>query len=161
MGKLKVHEINLEHYFLPVIDVAANPEHKPGDETLTIFSVNTQISEVNDTKRLAVNIEVKSDQDESTNPPYNFRLLGVGFLSISAEEYDSENAKEACLQVGHQVLFGAIREQIASLTGRGPWDAIQLRVVPAPTYTPNDQPQEASGKSEQPDQQKPKAKKAG
>jgi len=136
MDRLKVDEINLERYFFPVVEITANAEHSPGEETMTFFAVNTNVVEIEESNRLAVDIDVRSSQEESTNPPYNFKVSGIAFFNIVIDEYDPENAKDACYVMGHQVLFGAIREQIAAITGRGPWNAIQLRVVPAPVRNP-------------------------
>lgn len=137
------NEINLTNYFLPIIEVAANPSHEPSEKTMTIFSVNAQVEETENEAQYAVNIEVLSNQEESTNPPYTFRLSGVAFFIITSEEYDDNNAKEVCFQIGHQVLLGAIREQITTLTGRGPWNAVQLRVIPAKQLTDQAQPNKA------------------
>lgn len=137
MQKLNVNDINLVNYFFPRVEVVANSSHEPKEATMTIFSINTHIEQLEDNHSYAVNIDVQADMDQSTNPPYSFHLSGVAFLNVSSEEYDGDNAKEACYQIGHQVLFGALREQLSTITSRGPWNAVHLRVVPAPQFISN------------------------
>lgn len=132
MPKINIDDIQLVNYFLPAIEVAAIPSHAPNEETMTIFSINAQIEEMEDERDFAINVEVRTDMEESSNPPYKFRLFGVAFFHITCEEFDRDNAREACYKIGHQVVFGALREQLATITSRGPWQAVQLRVVPAP-----------------------------
>jgi len=132
MQKLNINDINLVNYFFPRVEVVAIPSHEPNKSTMTIFSINTQIEQLENNRNYAVNIDVQTDMDESTNPPYKFHVSGVAFLNISSEEFDGDNAKETCYQIGHQVLFGALREQLSTITSRGPWNAVHLRVIPAP-----------------------------
>ena len=135
MHKLKIEDVNLDQYFFPSIELAANPAYKFNEETMTVFSARSNVEEVGNGNRFAVSTQVKSNAEESSNYPYSFELNGIAFFTVNEENFDHDNAMEACYYLGHQLLFGAIREQIAVLTGRGPWESVQLRSIKPEPYS--------------------------
>ncbi len=143
MDKIKVDDVLLKKYFFTSTHIDANPKHTPNEKTMSIFSVDAHIEKLDDDEGriFGISVRIFSDDEKSTNLPYAFDISAIANLIVQAEEFEPENAREACYMLGQQILIGAIREQLASQTGHGPWDTVQLRPVSNP-YKPQDESSE-------------------
>jgi len=121
------HPIHLETVFFTKCSVATVPAHQPPEEGGTIFPQN--------------NIEVRKDPGRAEawhavmrtviNPeadpsqPYSIEVVCHAILTADATLTDDE-AKRGVMITAHSVLYGAIREVVAWLTGRQPFGPIVL-----------------------------------
>lgn len=126
---LSVSDVNVEQYFFPILSVEANPSHDPEEENLTIFSVKERVIKMKEAQRFGMELTVGSNEEESTNPPYFFKVAAFGFFNVSSNDADPDEMESICRIVGRRILMGAAREQVASMTSRGPWDTVHLRAV--------------------------------
>jgi preprotein translocase subunit SecB len=58
--------------------------------------------------------------------PYTFEIVVVGRFRVDARQFQGEAAERLTDTNGPAVLFGAAREAIASVTGRGPYPPLCL-----------------------------------
>lgn len=140
---LSVGEIGVDNYFFPQIYVEANSNHDPTDSVVNVFTFEEDLNRKDDEKRFTMSLTVRSDAESSENPQYTFFVSSFGSFTLPEECGDIDEAIEVGSIVARRILMGAVREQIATLTSRGPWDTVILRAIaglPAGTPVDNDEP---------------------
>lgn len=123
-------KFKLERYFFTQQEVRANPSHNPG-----VLRGDSSV-EVNSTagpspakpNQHFIEVIVSLDEANSENPPYFFRLAMFGIFN-SAPELNEEEAHKLASTVGPQLLIGAARDCLASMTARGPWGSFFMDIV--------------------------------
>ena len=123
----------LKRYFFHTTELRALPDHDPEGEV----AGTKQASEVScqmDGKSIFVQLIVKSDIDESENPPYEYELGGVAVFECTSKALTDEQIKTGATIYGTQVLLGAAREIVLMLSSRSVWGGftIQLNNVSPP-----------------------------
>ncbi len=131
---MKEFPLRLDRYFFTHQEVAANPDFIQDDEnnpTHLELIVEGHASRLADHgHRYGITARVEPNQDESKNLPYFFSIMAFGIISIKDDAL-GQSAIESIIETsGIQLLFGAIRERLADMTSRGPWDLIQLDFIP-------------------------------
>ncbi len=129
MAEQQLQPVRLVRYFFPVQTVVANPEHKSDKpkEIHTKFSSNfNQADDAPDSYMAEVKLSL--DEDKSVNPTYFFEISAFGFFEV-VEDLDSDMAKALAYTNASQILIGSLREHLALLTSRGPWDMILQDIV--------------------------------
>lgn len=120
----------LENFFFPHQEVRANLSFDPNGNRLgSQFTPSFSLVAI-EGRPDAVGIEasVSLDEGKSDNPPYFFTISAFGILTTDLEMTDDLRAQAAGF--GINVLFGALRERLATLTARAPWGAFVLGPVP-------------------------------
>ena len=125
--------LRLENYFFPHQEVRANPTYDPrgdchGSHTNTACAVLPVEGREN---TFAIEVQIALDEEKSINPPYFFTMHVFGVFSID-EEIQASAASRVNIGVVQevQILIGAIREHLANMTARGPWNVFLLAPVP-------------------------------
>lgn len=77
---------------------------------------------------VGVEASIAVNESQSENPPYFFTISAFAVLSTSLEMTDQSRTQAA--GVGINLLVGAIRERLATLTSRAPWSTFMLGPVP-------------------------------
>jgi|DeeseametMP0441B_FD_contig_61_590431_length_1195_multi_3_in_0_out_0_1 preprotein translocase subunit SecB len=110
----KIHYVN--SYF-PTLSIEANDIGEERANVQCDFNVRAQArkSDEDDTYVILLSVQEKSEKT-----PYKFDVLSVGTFEVSYEgENDSREHEEMEVAFnGAQILYGQIREQIASMTSR-------------------------------------------
>ncbi|MDG4595768.1 MAG: hypothetical protein P9F75_08745 [Candidatus Contendobacter sp.] len=120
----------LDNYFFPHQEVRANPAHDPnGVRPHVHLSPSFQIVAIEGRpEAVGVEASIAVDESQSENPPYFFTISAFAALSTSLEMTDQSRAQAA--GVGINLLVGAIRERLATLTSRAPWGTFMLGPIP-------------------------------
>ncbi|MEI2782305.1 MAG: hypothetical protein V9H25_14010 [Candidatus Competibacter sp.] len=126
----------LENYFFPHQEVRANLSHDPNGNRLgSQFTPSFSLVAIEGrTNAVGVEASVSLDEDKSDNPPYFFTISAFGILTTDLETTDDMRTQAASF--GINVLFGALRERLATLTSRAPWGTFVLGPVPFGLATP-------------------------
>lgn len=125
---------SLKKYFFHTTELRALSNHDPKGEvagTHQISDVSCQL----DGQSIYVQLVVKSDTDKSENPPYEYELGGVAIFECNSEELSEDQRRKGATIYGTQVLMGAAREILLTLSSRSAWGGftIQLNNIPQPT----------------------------
>lgn len=123
--------LRLEEYYFPIQEVVANPSFsRSGNRNGSKLRSNLTITRQNGAAgKWLVELVIDVDQDASENPPYFFRIQAFGVFALEEGEQEAL-AQSAMATLGAQILVGAIRERLASLTARAPWGQFFLGIVP-------------------------------
>lgn len=122
----------LERYFLTDLRLVTRHEFDPKRKAIYKFS-----RLLSDVKYLVnekhpgvwmVPLHLKYESKSSDNVPYSFSINIVGFFRVH-EEYPKDKAEDLIHINAPAMLFGAAREVIGSISGRGPWGPILLPSV--------------------------------
>lgn len=125
------YPLQLKQYFFTQIECNANPDYDQAvngigsfiDFKFVVLPFNGQED------ALGVELTIWVDEEKSTNPAYLFKISAFGILHV-AEGTTMEAATQLAHLTGTQILVGAIREEIAHLTSRGPWGVFMLPIIP-------------------------------
>ena len=117
-------------FFFSSQGIVANPSHNPADtfNQTCEFDGSCAERETENQYVIAMTCTCKDSFDDS-NVPYNYNVEVIGFFEYEGLESDRDHVLKSVGAIGCQVLAGPIRERIASLTSRGPWDATSFGVV--------------------------------
>ncbi|ODB94071.1 hypothetical protein A3194_05270 [Candidatus Thiodiazotropha endoloripes] len=122
--------LEINRIFFPSQYIKANPEHKPDQEKSIPITLNHTILRVNDSNNLySVEVMIMLDKEASVNTPYEFDTHAFGFFSFSDPDIDEDKKKYLLGTSGIQILIGALREHILSITSRGPWGPLTLSTI--------------------------------
>lgn len=134
------------NHFYTVQQVEALPDYNPeGNTNGTIVDVDFSV-ELNDEKEkvwLALQ-GIQSNQQESQNQPYQFDFVSLCYFKINpeVENSDEDTVKAAVFDM----MAGATRERLISLSSRGPWQKFSLQPVPTTKMGPDSTTTEPSSK---------------
>ncbi len=120
----------LENYFFPHQEVRANPAHdlngsRLGSRLSSSFNI---VAIEGRPDAVGVEASIALDESQSENPPYFFTISAFGILTTDLEMTDQLRAQAAGL--GINLLIGAMRERLATLTARAPWGVFVFGPIP-------------------------------
>lgn len=131
---MKDFPLRLERYFFTHQEVIANPDFIQGDESnpsCTELTIEGHASRLADHgHRYGITARVSINQDESQNTPYFFSIMAFGIISIKDDSYGQAAIENTIETSGIQLILGVIRERLADMTARGPWELMPLDFIP-------------------------------
>ena len=124
--------LQLEELLFPVVEVRTNGSHDPaGERAGTLLQYGQQLQKIEGQPgRYGLMVSVRSDNERSKNPPYAFAIEAHAVYSIQGGTLDEQAQAAKILANGVVIVMGAIREQLASITARGPWGRFLINAVP-------------------------------
>jgi preprotein translocase subunit SecB len=119
--------IALEQMFFTRSIVIASPDFKPGNEQIKILPENKiEVSTIEgDRRRYIATMQSIFNKNSDTTMPYMFDMECIGFFIVE-EGLEKEEITRVVTITAHNVLYGAIRESVAWLTGRQPHGQVML-----------------------------------
>jgi preprotein translocase subunit SecB len=124
-------QLQLEELLFPLQEVRSNQAHDVnGDRAGTQLDFGQQIQKMEGQPgRYVLMVSVKTNNETSKNPPYQFAIEAYAVLSVKGA------ADEAAEQLmitsnGFPMIMGAIRERLAQLTSRAPWGRFLVNSIP-------------------------------
>ncbi|MGD9888081.1 MAG: hypothetical protein AB7S56_02290 [Halothiobacillaceae bacterium] len=107
--------------------VVARPEHKQDQPHDIRFKQSLSFAHPGDAPdKIMLEITLHSDETESNNHPYQFRLSCLVVLRLAAPESGEDDPTEKTKGLGAQIAIGAMRDHLATLTARAPWGQLIL-----------------------------------
>lgn len=118
-------------------EVRANPAHDPKqDQKGSPFHIEANELTINDRKNaIAVQVSIKVDETHDSNAAY-FVVL-TAFAVLLTDQEMTEQLRHQGLSTGLNILIGAMRERLATLTARGPWGVSLLGPIPMAMVKPS------------------------
>lgn len=122
------HPIQLERVIFTRSIVVAIPDHKPSnppqlnpgpENSINVLPIEGQEG------KYQVSMGTKLNINGDPASPYIIDMECIGIFSVDAS-LTPEEAKGGVTITGHNVLYGAIREAIAWITGRQPFGQLML-----------------------------------
>jgi len=122
--------LQLERSFFTAVDVAAIPDHKPGQAQVTVNTEQTLGVLTPDASRwqLALDIQVGSPQGGAALP-YRIHLHTIGVFAFPEAGVEEAEKARVLAVTGASILYSQAREFALILTSRGPWGPFQLPTV--------------------------------
>lgn len=121
------HPITLDRVFFVRTSVVAVTGHTPVDRAVVPGPENQLgINKIDEAKRVyqaVMRTRMNTEADKSC--PYSIDMECVALLTVD-ETLAEEEAIRGVHITAHNVLYGAIREAVAWLTGRGPFGSLTL-----------------------------------
>lgn len=130
---MKAPKFALEVLFYPEVSVVSNPEYdssskeQPSEPRARVF-INKQDD---NTFQVGVGVIVPKEVDAD---PCGIDVLGIGVFSFPDELSDEEKV-QILVHNGPNLVYGGIREIIATVSARGPYGEYYL---PARIFEPDD-----------------------
>lgn len=119
----------LKNYFLTNLQISANPHYEPQKPYQYLFNnITCNVKHLTNKKlpnvwQVQLNLSYSPGKEE--NIPYRFSINLVGFFELHRKE--SNSTTDILVAIGApSILYSTAREILASITGRGPWNAILL-----------------------------------
>ena len=150
--------LEIERYFFTLVHVEAIPDNAaevPHEVASTVELAQSK----NNLRRYLVKLNVTIGYAPTENPNYRCNVGIMGYFRV-ADEYRDDPGQLAAV-TGASILFGAVRELIATVTARGPWPAVSLPSISFRDLQPDvsqPPPAENAERSEQPTQRRRKAR---
>ena len=142
--------VKIDRYFFVHQEVVAHPTHDQTKPHTHSNSLNVNIN----TEQLGPQVvvaecEVYSNDEESENPRYSYRMVAIGYFPVIEEEQPNIGTEDFVRKVTNlatQCLAGAMRERLCDMTARGPWGPLMMDFFPMPSVSVNysDQEQDSS-----------------
>lgn len=128
--------IVLEHLVFTKSIVQAIPEHEPVEGAAPTQPENkVNVSRVPDEERLySVTISTVYNKAMDRGSPYFIEMECMALLRADESLKDDEALRGVAI-TGHSVVYGAIRESVAWLTGRQPYGALMFGLSWLPKKT--------------------------
>ncbi len=124
-----IHPIVLDRVFFTRSIVVAIPDHKPDDGTLSIAPENkidvAAVEEEEEPRRYIATMQSVLNSGGDKNTPYMIDMECVGMFIVD-KSLSPEEAAHGVMITAHSVLYGAIREAVAWITGRQPYGQLML-----------------------------------
>ena len=121
------HPVTLERYFFTRSVVVTVDSHRPGEGVLSIGPENKIDLAAPEDNPGHYQVTMRSTFNSNGDPsaPYTIDMQCVG-LFVADSSLSPEDAPRAVTITAHNVLYGAIREAIAWITGRQPFGTLVL-----------------------------------
>lgn len=125
------HPIALERVFFTRSIVVAIPDHKPEDSARSIAPENKiDVAAVDeekegDPRRYIATMQSILNSGGDKDIPYLIDMECVGMFIVD-KSLSPEEAARGVMITAHSVLYGAIREAVAWITGRQPYGQLML-----------------------------------
>jgi len=135
--------VRLEELFFPLQEIRALPQHDPnGSRTGTQLKITHGVQPMEGTERAYwFTAGIETDDENSTNQPYSFRVEAYAVLRVTEASLDSSAELALVAQTAIPIVLGAARERIAELSSRGPWGRFLVNVMairPPTAISPKD-----------------------
>ncbi len=135
------HPVTLERYFFTRSVVVTVDSHKPGEGVLSIGPENKiDLAAIEDNPgHYQVTMRSTFNSNGDPSAPYTIDMQCVG-LFIADSSLSPIDAPRAVTITAHNVLYGAIREAVAWITGRQPFGTLVLGLSvlqPQPNIPPS------------------------
>ena len=116
--------LQLERYFFSKIQIDA---HLDADPTVAnVLDCEVEIGRaVENSRRFQVVMRLKLRTPEKKQTAYTGEVHAVGFFQV-LDGWPEKERSRLVETNGAALLYGAIRETVCNLTGRGPWPAVTL-----------------------------------
>lgn len=125
---MKLSPLQLERRVFTRVSVVASPGEAKANKANITTNVKCQ-QHIQERRKWMVTLSVKYGATQKSEPtPYEADVEIVGFFAV-VESYPDEKAETLVKVNGPSVLYGAVREIIASITGRGPHPRVDLPTV--------------------------------
>jgi preprotein translocase subunit SecB len=124
-------QLQLEEMLFPVQEVRSNQNHDPnGERAGTQLEFGQSLQKLEDQPgRYVLAVSVKSNNETSKNPPYQFNIEAHAILNVKGAA--DQAAEQALITAnGFPMIMGAIRERLAQMTARAPWGRFLVNSVP-------------------------------
>lgn len=139
---MKRAKFTLDHLFYPKLSVTANSDFdSKADESPTEPTIHILLHKTDDNKyqvgmELSLVGEIPSDK-------YTISAFCVANFTVDSDIPESEQAR-LITQSGPNMVYGALRDQIATVTSRGPWSEyyLQPKIIEPDDFVPDDEPGE-------------------
>ena len=118
--------------------VIAIPDHQPSNHAEKILGPVNAINLVpidGQEGKYQVGMSSKFNADEDVAYPYIIDMECIGVFSVDTK-LSKEEATRGVMITAHSVLYGAIREAVAWITGRQPFGQLMLGLSVLPTSQP-------------------------
>ena len=127
MTDQKPHPITLEQLFFTRSLVIAVPGHQPNGTLVSVAPQNAiEVGKIEgSTGRYTATMKTLVNQSFDKASPYAIDMECVAVL-IADDTLTEEEARRGVMITGHSVLYGAIREATAWLTGRQPYGQLMM-----------------------------------
>lgn len=122
------HPITLKSVFFTKTVVIAVPNHQPteGGKVLSGPQNNLNGEKIKDTPgHYVATMQTKINLDQDVTYPYLIDMECVGVF-VADDTLSEEDAHRGIMITAHSVLYGAIREAVAWITGRHPYGQLML-----------------------------------
>jgi len=132
------HPIQLERVIFTRSIVIAIPDHQPGDPAQKILGPENIINLVpvdGQEGKYEVGMSTKYNLNADAAYPYSIDMECVGLFSVDIK-LSKEEAMRGVMITAHSVLYGAIREAVAWITGRQPFGQLMLGLSVIQTSQP-------------------------
>lgn len=135
-----VHPVSLEQIVFTRTVVVSVPGHTPTPDTIGAAPENQiNVAKVEGfDRKFQVSMRCLLNKEGATTEPYVIDMEAFATLNVDASLSD-DDAHRGVLITGHSVLYGAIREAVAWITGRHPYGQLMLGLSVLPTASPPDQ----------------------
>lgn len=123
--------LQLKHYFFTRICIEAFPPPKDEkDKAIRAASrIDTKIEKMEEENHYHVIVEVVlAGEENSYPPPYVIDIQAVGQFKVRPDWPEADKEKLVTI-TGSSILYGAIREQVLSITSRGPNAPLMLPTI--------------------------------
>lgn len=136
---MKPAKFALEHLFYPEISVKASQVFDPeGEETLSEPTIKIFISKTSENLfhlglKLSLSAEVPSDK-------YAIEAFAVGVFRADETLPEDQQVRQIA-HSGPNLVFGGLRDMVATITGRGPWSEyyLQPKIIEPEDFASNDE----------------------
>ena len=132
------HPIQLERVMFTRSVVIAIPDHQPGDLAQKILGPENTINLVpidEQEGKYQVGMSSKLNTIGDATYPYIIDMECIGVFSVDTK-LSKEEAMRGVMITAHSVLYGAIREAVAWITGRQPFGQLMLGLSVIQTSQP-------------------------
>ncbi|UVL16094.1 protein-export chaperone SecB [Pseudomonas atacamensis] len=130
---MKSAKFTLDQMFYTEFSVKANAAFKRDcEEYPTEPKVSIHITPT-DENRYVVGMNLVKNQEVDADA-YDARVVAIGIFVVD-DDIEKQEQIALVVQSGPNILYGSIRDQIASLTARGPWGEYLL---PPKVFEPDD-----------------------
>lgn len=142
MSTPEPHPITLEKVVFTRCIVIAVPGHEPGgDQPIATPENSIQLTKVADREGVfAATMKTLVNPNQEKSSPYSIDMECVAVV-VADKTLSEADAQRGAMITAHNVLYGAIRETIAWLTGRQPYGGLLLGLSVLRTSPPPAQEQ--------------------
>lgn len=121
--------ITLAHHVFPKVSIVANPNYEasgepanipPLDSTLTVGEID------GGTNQFVIELYIKVEAGDNPRIPYSVDIVCAAQAVLVGDIPKDESPTRAMAEIGHRILFPAVRELILSLTARQPWGQFSI-----------------------------------
>ncbi len=137
---MKRAKFTLNHLFYPEISVTSNPEfdpkakESPTEPTIQMLLHKTDENQYQLGLRLNLDGEISADR-------YTISAFGVANFTVDSD-IDEDQQARLITQSGPNIVYGAMRDHLATVTGRCPWGEyyLQPKIIEPEDFVPDGEP---------------------